>query len=166
MKEKIREPSPLCQKSKLFIFSIETKWPRMAMRRTFNKNANIIDSRTTIESLKVDLILQQIAKTNIDKSEMPIWGLAEQPSPTSIAKDGSEKVMPSTDIGLSLMKDSIVAALEAVSSLRNTPTNVLSESNGITRAIAYPKVNKLNNLMNSRLFFLLTRGYQLRHISG
>ena len=40
--------------------------------RTFNKNANIIDSRTTIESLNVDLILQQIAKTKIDKSEMPI----------------------------------------------------------------------------------------------
>ena len=136
------------------------------MRKTFNKNANIIDSRTTIESLKVDLILQQIAKTNIDKSEMPIWGLAEQPSPTSIAKDGSEKVMPSTDIGLSLMRDSIFAAIEAVCSLRNTPTNVLSAINGMARAIAYPKVNKLNNLMNSRLFFLFIRGYQLRHISG
>ena len=52
------------------------------MRTIFNRNTIRIDRMTTIEILKVDLILQQIAKTNIANSEIPISGLAEQPSPT------------------------------------------------------------------------------------
>ena len=35
------------------------------MRTIFNRNTIRIDRMTTIEILKVDLILQQIAKTNI-----------------------------------------------------------------------------------------------------
>ena len=58
--EKIKDPAPSCQKSKVFILSIDTIKAKMLMRIELKKNAVIADRKSTKDNFLFELILLHI----------------------------------------------------------------------------------------------------------